>query len=242
MLLVQVLDQFPARALEGGELGVRPRLGTHRFGMRRLGKQPEKERIPQERIEPAFARVPQEVVRLFDSGRYQDLSGAVAAQRIEPQQVDLFSARHREQFTEVASPQPGFLAARQPETRFAQLLNPTQDLVQRFARISPPGALLIQPVDEQGLPSPLRMAFKVAADEVTGCHVGVAGTVGLAPKRRGLARSSFAEQDVGVRRTIVGQRPASRFPSPAPVPRDGSFNHDRRPPSTRTRRIPTGTR
>ena len=124
-------------------------------------------RVPQERLQTALARIPQEIVRLSYSHGHQNLSSAIPAQWVEPQQVNLFAIRDGGHLAEVAFSQPGFVATRKPEARSAQLLDPTQDLVQWLARVIVRGALFVQSVDEQGPPATSRELGRMNRRAVT---------------------------------------------------------------------------
>ena len=127
--------------------------------------------------------------------RFQQVFDVRIAEGIEPQHGDGFARRDHPQALLIA-PEPVRCPAREPEPRPAERIELSPKLVERGARIATPRPDLVESINEERLPGPLRRAGLGQREEITGRTAQrVVGPQrrGLPLELRGLSRSRIAE-------------------------------------------------
>ena len=213
-MLAVVLPRHPqARLLEEFQTACRPAAAVRHD----VGQHAQALGVLQKSADPFLIGLGHERNGVVDIGAVaQNPFDVPVGERVQPQYGQTVVRRHPDETGPIVRAEPVRLAARQPEGRPVQGVQPPPDRVEGPSRVAATGPHLVESVDEQGLPAPLRMGGGIERQEIArGDEAGRRSErAALGRERRALAGSGVAEQHVGRRRPEVREGSGDRVAAP----------------------------
>ena len=212
MLRIVLADHLQAGLLEEIQAALRP-TSTARH---HVGQHLQALRILEESGDSLLPSCRDERAGIEAGTGVQNLRDVLVAERIETQHRQTGARGHLGQVASVVRSEPVRLAARQAKTGPSERIDAPPQCIQRRPDVAPPGAHLVETIDEERLATPFGMHVRIESEEVARrFQTRFPPECGrLGGERRALAGAGVPEQHVGRNLAERGERSGTNIPGP----------------------------